>query len=78
MFYRCRILGGETVKIGLASYRCENKNIEFNIRRIERAMRKVQGKADPFASGTERLRHSFPSIPRACLLSRWSRLWKKE
>ena len=117
------------MKIGLAAYRCENKNIEVNISRIERAMRKVQGKADLLCFGEaflqgfdslcwdyeidkdmavskdsetmerlrkmtvtygvavlfgyierdgERLRHSFPSIPRACLLSRWSRLWKKE
>ena len=32
------------MNIGLASYRCENKNIEFNINQMERAMREAQGK----------------------------------
>lgn len=32
------------MNIGLASYRCKNKNMEFNISQIERAMREAQGK----------------------------------
>ena len=49
------------MKIGLASYRCENKNIEFNISRIERAMRKVQGKADLLCFG-EAFLQGFDSL----------------
>ena len=34
------------MKIGLASYRCENRDMQFNIRQIERAMKETRGKAD--------------------------------
>ena len=34
------------MKIGLVSYRCENRNIAFNMKQIENAMRRSQGKAD--------------------------------
>ncbi len=34
------------MRIGLASYRVDNKNTEFNISQIERAMKEAEGKAD--------------------------------
>lgn len=39
------------MRIGLASYRCENKNTEFNIGQIERAMREAQGKVELLCFG---------------------------
>lgn len=49
------------MRIGLASYRCENKNIEFNISRIERAMREMQGKVDLLCFG-EAFLQGFDSL----------------
>lgn len=34
------------MRIGLASYRCKNKDVTFNLMQIEKAMQKVQGKVD--------------------------------
>ncbi len=34
------------MRIGLASYKCKNKDVTFNLMQIEKAMRKVQGKVD--------------------------------
>ncbi len=39
------------MRIGLVSYRCENRNIAFNMSRIERAMRASEGKADLLCFG---------------------------
>ena len=39
------------MRIGLASYRCENKNTEFNINQIERAMREAQGEVELLCFG---------------------------
>lgn len=39
------------MRIGLVSYRCENRNIAFNMRQIERAMRTCAGKADLLCFG---------------------------
>ena len=39
------------MKIGLVSYRCENRNIPFNIRQIERALQETRGKADLLCFG---------------------------
>ena len=39
------------MRIGLVSYRCENRNIAFNMRQIERAMRAAEGKADLLCFG---------------------------
>ena len=39
------------MKIGLASYRCENRDMQFNIRQIERAMKETRGKADLLCLG---------------------------
>lgn len=39
------------MKIGLVSYRCENRNIPFNISQIERALRETQGRADLLCFG---------------------------
>ena len=39
------------MRIGLASYRCENRNTAFNLRQIERAMQSAEGKADLLCFG---------------------------
>ena len=39
------------MRIGLASYRCENRNIEFNMSQIERALIESKGKADVLCFG---------------------------
>lgn len=39
------------MRIGLVSYRCENRNVEFNMRQIERAMKRSAGKADLLCFG---------------------------
>ena len=39
------------MRIGLVSYRCENRDIEFNMRQIELAMRRSQGKAELLCFG---------------------------
>ncbi|MCR5578483.1 MAG: hypothetical protein K6F74_04615 [Prevotella sp.] len=39
------------MRIGLVSYRCENRNIEFNLSQIERAMKLSEGKADMLCFG---------------------------
>ena len=49
------------MNIGLASYRCENKNIEFNINQMERAMREAQGKVDLLCFG-EAFLQGFDSL----------------
>ena len=49
------------MKIGLASYRCENGNVQFNIRQIERAMKEAQGKADLLCFG-EAFLQGFDSL----------------
>lgn len=49
------------MRIGLASYRCENKNTEFNISQIERAMREAQGKVDLLCFG-EAFLQGFDSL----------------
>ena len=49
------------MRIGLASYRCENKNTEFNISQIERAMREAQGKVELLCFG-EAFLQGFDSL----------------
>ena len=49
------------MRIGLASYRCENKNTEFNINQIERAMREAQGKVELLCFG-EAFLQGFDSL----------------
>ena len=39
------------MRIGLVPYRCENKNIPFNLSQIERAMRQARGKAELLCFG---------------------------
>ncbi len=39
------------MRIGLASYRCENRNTEFNLRQIELAMKRYEGKVDLICFG---------------------------
>ena len=39
------------MRIGLVSYRCENRNIAFNMSQIERAMKLTEGKADLLCFG---------------------------
>lgn len=39
------------MRIGLVSYRCENRNIPFNMSQIERAMKYAEGKADLLCFG---------------------------
>ena len=39
------------MRIGLASYVCENRNVSFNMTQIERAMRESQGKVDLLCFG---------------------------
>ena len=49
------------MRIGLASYRCENKNITFNLGQIQRAMREAAGKADLICFG-EAFLQGFDSL----------------
>ncbi len=39
------------MRIGLVSYRCENRNVAFNMSQIERAMKYAEGKADLLCFG---------------------------
>ena len=39
------------MRIGLVSYRCENRNIAFNMSQIELAMKRCEGKADMLCFG---------------------------
>ena len=39
------------MKIGLAAFRCENQNLAFNMKQIERGMQEVQGRADLICFG---------------------------
>ena len=39
------------MRIALASYRCKNRDVSFNIEQIERAMQQVQGKVDLICFG---------------------------
>ena len=49
------------MRIGLVSYRCENRNIEFNMGQIERAMKLSEGKADLLCFG-EAFLQGFDSL----------------
>ncbi len=49
------------MRIGLASYRVENKNTEFNISQIERAMKEAEGKVDILCFG-EAVLQGFDSL----------------
>ena len=49
------------MKIGLASYRCENRDMQFNIRQIERAMKETRGKVDLLCFG-EAFLQGFDSL----------------
>ena len=49
------------MRIGLVSYRCENKNVFFNISQIERAMSEEKGKVDLLCFG-EALLQGFDSL----------------
>ena len=49
------------MRIGLVSYRCENKNTAFNLRQIERALREARGKADLLCFG-EAFLQGFDSL----------------
>ena len=49
------------MRIGLVSYRCENRNTEFNIKQIELAMRRSRGKADLLCFG-EAFLQGFDSL----------------
>lgn len=49
------------MRIGLASYRCKNKDVAFNLMQIEKAMQKVQGKADLICFG-EAFLQGFDSL----------------
>ena len=39
------------MRIGLVSYRCENRNIAFNMSQIELAMKRAEGKAEMLCFG---------------------------
>lgn len=39
------------MRIGLVSYRCKNRDVEFNMSQIERAMKRSEGKADLLCFG---------------------------
>lgn len=39
------------MRIGLVSYRCKNRDVQFNISRIEQAMKRSEGKADLLCFG---------------------------
>ena len=49
------------MKIGLASYRCENRDMQFNIGQIERAMKEAQGKEELLCFG-EAFLQGFDSL----------------
>ena len=49
------------MRIGLVSYRCENRNTAFNLKQIERAMRRSEGKADLLCFG-EAFLQGFDSL----------------
>lgn len=49
------------MRIGLVSYRCENRNIAFNMSQIERAMKHSEGKADLLCFG-EAFLQGFDSL----------------
>ena len=49
------------MRIGLASYRCKNKDIPFNISQIERALKEAQGKVDLLCFG-EAFLQGFDSL----------------
>ncbi len=49
------------MRIGLASYRVENRNTEFNIGQIERAMKEAEGKVDLLCFG-EAVLQGFDSL----------------
>ena len=43
--------GKKAMRIGLVSYRCENRNIAFNMSQVELAMKRCAGKADLLCFG---------------------------
>ena len=49
------------MRIGLVSYRCENKNVFFNMSQIERAMSEAKGKVDLLCFG-EAFLQGFDSL----------------
>ena len=49
------------MRIGLAAYRCENRNMDFNIGQIERALKEAQGKVDLLCFG-EAFLQGFDSL----------------
>ena len=49
------------MRIGLVSYRCENRNTAFNMNRIELAMKRAEGKADLLCFG-EAFLQGFDSL----------------
>lgn len=49
------------MRIGLVSYRCENRNTEFNLSQIELAMKRSEGKADLLCFG-EAFLQGFDSL----------------
>ena len=49
------------MRIGLAAYRCENRNRNFNIGQIERALKEAQGKVDLLCFG-EAFLQGFDSL----------------
>lgn len=49
------------MRIGLVSYRCENNNVPFNLRQIERALREAKGRADLLCFG-EAFLQGFDSL----------------
>ena len=49
------------MRIGLVSYRCENRDIPFNMSQIERAFREAEGKADLLCFG-EAFLQGFDSL----------------
>ena len=49
------------MRIGLVSFRCENKNTSFNMSQIERAMRETEGKVDLLCLG-EAFLQGFDSL----------------
>ena len=49
------------MRIGLVSYRCENRNLSFNMSQIEQAMKRSEGKADLLCFG-EAFLQGFDSL----------------
>lgn len=49
------------MRLGLVSYKCENKNIQFNIKQIETAMKSSEGKVDLLCFG-EAFLQGFDSL----------------